>query len=328
LKDWESLFAKRRFGMRKLSVFVCVCLVAALMTAGTVQAVTIEKYEAEFTSWSGQDAAAVSPVTSSTGDTPASDFFVSFPGNATGTGWLTQGLIGLTPETAKFTYPVAGSSGGGRARFSANLTTSMVGNDGVRVEWRARYGNPDMTRAPIQIGVTETGQTGDEGAGNYEQNAYIRVQNGTNVNILRNGGSLYSDVGTLVLPGLGVGDGQYHEWAAEVVTGRISDLGDSNDSIGRWRLWLDGELLLFPTAGDAHPAMQGAHIHDGVQYSFSTFSDNGFTGAPYIGLGELNTQTNWDFEFDYVRWQNLPEPTAVMLLALGGLVLVRQRRRR
>lgn len=305
--------------MKNALLFVC----AVALVAGAAQAVIIEKYEAEFTSWSGSDGTSTSPVTSSTGHTPAGDFNMLFVGGGSqapkGTGWLTQGLIGLSPETAKFSHPGAGGSGGGRARFGAELTTSMVGSEGVRVEWRAKYGSYGMGRAPIQIGVTDTGLSGDL-PGNVEQNAYIRVQNGTNIDIQRNGGGLYTDIGTLVLPGVGVGDGQFHEWAVEVLCGA--------DGAGHWSLWLDGEKLLFPTVADTNEQMQGAHTYEGVEYSFATFSDSSFSGAPYIGLGEVNTQEMWDFEFDYVRWQNLPEPATLSLLAIGGGLMLRRRPRR
>ena len=80
--------------MKNALLFVC----AAALLAATAQAAIIEQYEAEFQSWAGQDADAHSPVTSSTGDTPASDFSMIWIGAAQGTGWLTQGMIGLSPH--------------------------------------------------------------------------------------------------------------------------------------------------------------------------------------------------------------------------------------
>jgi hypothetical protein len=70
------------------------------------------------------------------------------------------------------------------------------------------------------------------------------------------------------------------------------------------------------------------------QWSFRTFTSTseGFSGDPYIGLGDLNTQDAWDMEFGYVNYRDdgfsghwVPEPTTLLLLAIGGC-LVRRRR--
>jgi hypothetical protein len=289
-------------------LFVSLAAVT-LMMIGTAQAIAVEKYEAEFTSFTGSDATAESPVTSSTGDTPAGNFNLSPTGfvgignwEPRGVDWLTQGLISGSPETAKFSHPGTGGTGGGRARFSAPLTSSMAASDGVKVAWSASYGDYAIGRGPIQIAVTDDGTN----AGT-QYNVYYRVQNGTTLQILENGGGLYGDIDALTIPT--VSDGDYHTWVSTVKV---------DSGAAYWDLQLDGAQLLF-TGADGSPVL------DGDQYSFKTDPDS-FTGDPYIGLGELNTQEIWDFEFDYVNWQNVPEPASFALLAAGLCCLLAWRR--
>ncbi len=278
-----------------------------LMMAGMAQAAAIEKYEAEFTSFTGSDASSVSPVTSSTGDTPAGDFTILYNGVSQGVDWLTQGLISGSPETAKFSYPGTGGAGNARARFGAPLTSSMAANDGVNVTWNARYGDYSIGRGPIQIAVYDTGtQAGTP------YSAYLRVQNGTSLAILNNSGNHYGGIDILTIPT--VADGEYHTWESTVKV---------DSATAYWDLHLDGTQLLF-TGLDGSPTL------DGTQYSFLTAS-SAFTAIPqgsgaYIGLGELKSQEVWDFEFDYVRWQNIPEPGSLALLAAGLCCLLARRR--
>jgi hypothetical protein len=269
---------------RKLLVSLAA---VTLMMTGTARGGSIEQYEAEFTSFASSDAGAVSPVTSSTGHTPAGDFTVTFVGGGgqapKGTDWLTQGLIGGSPETAKFSHPGTGGAGSGRARFAAPLTSSMTANDGVNVIWSARYGDYPIGRGPIQIAVWDDGS-----ATGTPYTVYYRVQDGTTLQILQNGGQLYVDIDELTIPD--VADGEYHTWESTVKV-------DSETAY--WDLQLDGEQLLFSGA-------DGNQTLDGTLYSFRTSSE-AFTpisqgSGAYIGLGELNTQEVWDFEFDYVRW--------------------------
>jgi hypothetical protein len=295
--------------MTRRSFLVSVTLsvtVVVLMLAGTAQALVIEKYEADFTSFAGSDASAVSPVTSSTGHTPAGDFTVTFVGGGgqapKGTDWLTQGLIDGSLETAKFSHPGTGGAGGGRARFSAPLTSSMAANDGVQVAWSASYGDYAIGRGPIQIAVTDDGTN----AGT-EYNVYYRVQNGTTLQIQNNSGNLYGDIDALTIPT--VSDGDYHTWVSTIKV---------DGGTAYWDLQLDGAQLLFTGA-------DGSSMLNGDQYSFKT-DPNDFTGDPYIGLGEVNTQETWDFEFDYVNWQNVPEPASLALLAAGLCYLLAWRR--
>ena len=136
---------------------------------------------------------------------------------------------------------------------------------------------------------------------------YYRVQDGTTLQIQSNSGSLYGDIDALTIPT--VSDGDYHTWVSTVKV-------DSGTAY--WDLQLDGAQLLFTGAS-------GSPVLDGDQYSFKT-GPNDFSGDPYIGLGELNTQETWDFEFDYVHWQNVPEPASLALLAAGLCCLLAWRR--
>ena len=196
--------------VRKLLVSLAA---VTLMMTGTARGGCIEKYEAEFTSFTGSDASAVSPVTSSTGDTPAGDFTVTFIGTGgqapKGTDWLTQGLINGSPGDRQVLTPWHGGAGSGRARFRCPLTSSMAANDGVTVAWSARYGDYPIGRGPIQIAVWDDGN-----ATGTPYTVYYRVQNGTTLQIQSNSGQLYSTIDALTIPD--VADGEYHTWESTV----------------------------------------------------------------------------------------------------------------
>lgn len=238
-------------------------------------------------SFTGTDNSAVASYTDTAGGNPNS-FTVTFPlGGSAPPGWLTQGTRGSVPTTAKFFNP-PGDGQGGRARFSTPLPTSMDANGGVAFAWTARYGNYAMGRAPIQLAVTDTGQP--DTAGGVEYNAYIRVQNGTTLAIQSNSGSLYSTIDPLTIAN--VADGQYHQWSASIIT-----VGTR----AHWKLYLDGVQLLFTGVDGAHTFDPGGGA---VQFSFQT-GTNGFSGDPYMGLGDLQTgQDQWDFEFDCVAYRD------------------------
>jgi len=169
--------------------------------------------------------------------------------------------------------------------------------------------NYAMLRAPIQIAITDTG--GPQGPGVLAFNAYLRVQNGTTLAIQSNSGSLYSTISALTIPN--VADGQYHEWTTQILV---------REGMAYWDLRLDGTQLLFG-------GTDGSPVLEARQYSFRT-GPNSFSGNPYIGLGELQSgaANGWDFEFDYVRFQNLPEPATLVFLGAGALGLIRRRRQR
>jgi len=254
---------------------------AVLMMAGVGQAT---QWVADFTNWAGQDATAVSTYTDTDGGNPNS-YTVTFNGAAgLPAGWLTQGNRGGAPTTAKFTNAAGG--GNGRARFSTALPASMDANGGISIGWNVRYGSYAMTRAPVQIAVTDSGAT--QTAGGVEYNCYIRVQNGTALRILSNGGGTYGQIDELPV---NVADGQYHQWSCAVITA---------DGVAHWKMWLDGTLLLFTGIDGAHQFDPGTGLED---FSFRT-TPNDFTGDPYIGLGELNSQDIWDFEFDCVSYKD------------------------
>lgn len=246
-----------------------------------VQATT---WLADFTSvapevWTASDSAAKADYADTTGSNPNA-FTVTFNG-ATGLspGWLTQGERGGVPTTAKFWNP-AGDGKGGRARFSTPLPSSMDAAGGVSFGWTARYGSYAMARAPIQLAVTDTGVTGG-----VQYNVFLNLQNGTSLRVQSNGGSYYSTIDALTIPN--AGDGQYHQWSCAVITA---------EGTAHWKLWLDGTQLLF-TGTD------GAHTYNGEQFSFKT-GTNAFSGAPYVGLGDLQSTDVWDFEFDCVTYKD------------------------
>jgi len=270
------------------------------VAAGSVRAT---EWVADFTSvppesWSGSDNSAVANYTDTTGANPNS-YTVTYQGAGNvPAGWLTQGSRAGAPTTARF-WNVQDSING-RARFSTPLPTTMDLAEGISVGWKMRVGSANVTRGPIQIAATVSGSAG--GSSPQAFNAYIRLRNSGDpsgnsyIDIVRNGGGLYRDltgsndplrVDTLVL-GSNLAD-TYHDWSAAVVY-------NASDNKAYWKLWLDGTLLLF-TGPSGSPTLNGE------QYSFRTFQE-GFTGAEYIGLGELNSQDVWDFEFDCVAYKD------------------------
>lgn len=292
-----------------------------LAAAGSVQG-TI--WVSDFDNWSGQDLNAVSSYTDTNGGNPKS-FTVTYNDlSGLPAGWLTQGDVAGN-KTAKFSNAVDSITG--RARFSTPTASSMDLAEGISVVWEMRVGAANVTRGPIQITGTVSG-TGT-GTSTDAFNAYIRLRNSGDpsgnsyVDIQRNGGGLYKDltgtndplrVDTLVL-GSNLAN-EFHTWCAAVIH-------NPDDNKAYWKLWLDGTLLLFS-------GPSGSPVLNGEQYSFRTFQE-GFTGASYIGLGELNKQDAWDFEFGFVNYRDdgvmffVPEPSALLLFAAGSLLLTRRR---
>jgi hypothetical protein len=274
--------------MRKAASVLTV-VASSLLATGAALAT---EWVAGFTSTSpesftGTDNTAVANYTDTLGGNPNS-YTVTFPlGGSAPAGWLTQGSRGSVPTTAKFLNP-PGDGMGGRARFSTPLPATMDANGGVAFAWTARYGSYAMGRAPIQLCVTDTGQP--DTAGGVEYNAFIRVQNGTTLAIQSNGGTLYTTIDALTISS--VADGQYHQWSASVIT---------SGTLAHWKLYLNGAQLLFSGVDGAHQFDPGTGFQ---QFSFQTGS-NGFSGNPYIGLGDLQTgQDQWDFEFDCVAYKD------------------------
>jgi hypothetical protein len=165
-----------------------------------------------------------------------------------------------------------------------------------------RVGNYALNRAPLQIcfpRVTgpygEDGETSGGGIPGNQFNAFIRLSNGTNVAILRNGGAQYAGINTLVLP-VSLAD-EYHQWTASVCY-------NAADTFAYWNLWVDGQKLMF-TGSNADGSAGSPVGPGGATFSFRTFQEDP-TGDPYIGLGELGISTDiWDFEFDWVRLLSL-----------------------
>jgi hypothetical protein len=267
---------------------------AAAVAVGLAASVQATEWVADFTSvapesWSLSDNDAVANYTDTTGANPNS-YTVTYKGaGAVPAGWLTQGSRAGTPTTAKF-WNAPGANTSGRARFATPLPLSMDGNGGVSVGWTARYGSYVMTRAPVQIAFFDDGtSTG------VRYNAYICVQNGTQVRIHDNNGNAYASIDELTLAS-SVGDGQYHQWSCAVIT---------SAGLAHWKLWVDGVQLLFGNTNGAHTFDAGSGSE---QFSFQTAS-NSFTSitgpsGAYIGLGELNSQDIWDFEFDCVAYKD------------------------
>ena len=206
--------------MMTRQIFIMVSAAAvALIVTGSAQATEWANdfsNNIPFENWTGKEAGAVSAYTDSTGGN-IREFNVSFVGTGgqdpKGSDWLTQGQRAGVPTTAKFTHPGIGGTGGGRARFSSDLPTSMDANGGLSFAWVARYGDYAMGRGPVQIAVTDTGA--DDGSGT-EYNAYFRVQDGTTLSIRNNSGGAYGDIDPKNIPN--VADGGYHAWSVAVKT--------------------------------------------------------------------------------------------------------------
>jgi hypothetical protein len=179
----------------------------------------------------------------------------------------------------------------------------------------------DAVRGPVQIGVPAASVDGGGDPGRF--NTYLRVRQESTgerrwlVCPLRNGG-VWWGVGEYVLPE-DIGD-EWHDWKVVWRYGEYADYGgEYGGEVRNWCLWdvyMDGEHLLFP--GD-----HGSPVFEGQTYSFRTFTND---TVDYIaGLGELHWHPDWNFEVDYVNVRNVPEPAAVVLLALGGLLMRRRR---
>ncbi len=256
----------------------------------------LQQFNAEFTTFTGSDATAQSPLESCDLNTLNNRTFVVHQGNDyinLPTGWLTQGSIAGTPTTADF-YTPAGDGFTGRARFRGPIPFDNTYDPakGMAVAWRMWVASTDaIVRGPIQITFPRAAGPFGEDQGTSAIpgevfSAYIRVQNGADIRILGNSGGVYANVGQLTLPN-SIADA-FHQWTAGICY-------NSADQMAYWNLWLDGDKLLF---GGTDGSVLGP---GGDLFSFRT-GLNDVTGDPYIGLGENAAgEDAWDFEFDWVR---------------------------
>jgi hypothetical protein len=262
----------------------------------------IQQFNAEFTTFTGSDLTAVSPILSCDPSvTTSREFYVQASSGLDVGGldsnWLSQGSLGGVPTTALFNNPAGPSSIGnglGRARFRGFLPfdASFDSAKGMAVAWSMRVGSGDtITRGPIQIvfpsvkGPYGTDETVSVLAGEM-YNVYVRVQNGMDVRILNNGGGAIGTISQATLDNT-IAD-SYHQWTAGVCY-------NAADQMAYWNLWVDGEKIMF---GGANGSVQGP---GGDIFSFRTGRED-VTGDPYIGLGENGSGEDvWDFEFDWVR---------------------------
>ncbi len=288
----------------KSPVFGLCMVMVALVMAGPAHA-ELMSFESDFTSWTGTDAGATSPVSSSTGHAPASDWTVTYDG-ATGEadpGWLTQGDIGGTLTTAKFTHDSQTTSA--RARFSAALPAEWVyyglQDTSLQVDFRLKcYSGYDGGGGPIQISYPTV-------YGMFA--AYIRVrQQGAQIRPLNSGTNDVQGVQPLSLP-LG---SDWHSWTVVATYGEYADYGDGAKHWAYWDLYVDGAQYFF---GGVH----GSPVFNGRTYSFRTSRDDVSSREPLyilrgdgrIGLGEMRDDAEkWGFEFDYVNFSAdyVPQP--------------------
>jgi hypothetical protein len=315
-------------------------MLCAGMVGLFVQPAGATVWSSQFDTWSGSDGTSASTYTDTTGANPRSYGIWTASSNWSGlaAGWLTQGTIEGTNKTAKFNNVADAKNG--RARFGTALPSTMDSNGGVAVAWRMRVGPTNPGRGPFQICLTSDGAVHTPTTENaLTISAFIRVRNnggtgGSVIDIQRNGGSSYSTatdplkIDVLTLP-TNISN-EWHQWSASVIR-------DQATGYGYWKLWLDGSQLLFTgSAGSPTFDPDGAGPEVSQQFSFATKILEGFDGTvhnePYIGLGDLNSQDAWDFEFDYVNYKDdgigyfVPEPASLMLLVLGAGLLSRRRK--
>lgn len=322
---WD-LFWKEETGM-KARLDWGVVVLATVLLAWAASPAMATAWLNHFDNWSGSNLTSVSDYTDTNGQNPRSytvTYNTGMGGVTQSVPYLYQGDIGSGNKTAAFwNEPGTGS---GRIRFATPLPASADLNEGIEVEWSMRVGFTNTGRGPIQIAGTALG---DSGSLATPFNAYIRLQNtggldgNSHIDIQRNGGGLYKDlsgtndplrVDRLTLP-TNIGD-EFHTWKALVIR-------NPDENKAYWKLYLDGKQLLFT-------GPSGSPVWNGQQYSFKTFQE-GFgssgTNDPYIGLGDLNSQDSWEFEFDYVGFTDVPEPGCLALLGLSSLLVVARRRR-
>ncbi|HPZ97248.1 MAG TPA: hypothetical protein PLT93_03855 [Phycisphaerae bacterium] len=253
-----------------------------------------QQFNAEFTQFTGTDLMAVSPVESCDPAVATTrTFAVAFNdvGNLV-SDWLTQGEVDGVPTTAKFYNPADGLRGRVRFRTHLPFDESFDPIKGMAVAWSMKVASDDtIVRGPIQITFPRV--TGPFGQSDTESsvagevfNVFIRVQNGTDIQILNNGGSVHSTIGTYTLSN-SIAD-TFHQWTAAVCY-------NPDDQMAYWNLWVDGEKIMFTGTNGSVPGPQGD------VFSFRTNLEN-VSGDPYIGLGELGSGEDlWNFEFDWVR---------------------------
>jgi hypothetical protein len=300
----------------------------AMLATGSAYGTT---WMADFTNWSGVDAAAQSSYTDTSGANP-DYFFCTTPQGSPAPGFLTQD----SGTYVKFSDPAGGVAP--RWRFRNTLPTSMKGTNGFGVAWRMNlFDDRNFNRGPVQISFTADGTS----AGT-PYDAYFLIKStlvGTDIQYTvqpqANGGSVYSGINAYTLPVLNQLLNGWHTWTAtaKVLAAEEFPAGSGTmKQFAYFNLWLDGTPIFFTGGPNATSGTQGSPVGpDGLTYSFRVASES--VSPQYIGLGDLGYDNYQNYAFDWVSFRDdnngyfVPEPAALLLLAAGGGLMLGRRRR-
>ena len=267
-----------------------------------------DQLNAEFTEFLGTDRTASSPLVSTDPTDLVTRRFTLSSNSVVddlGSGWLVQGHSDQAPTTARFWNPLDGKTG--RARLIAPQGFGPLYDPlkGLAVAWRMKLGDYAIVRGPIEISFAATpgplptkfdSTTIPQG---MTFNAYVLIEYGRAVSILRNGGPKYEGIDTLLLPASVANE--YHQWTAGVCY-------NPEDGRAYWNLWLDGNQLMF--AGNSADGSAGSPVGPGgLVFSFRTWAND--TGHdPFVAIGDMGVPypDYWDMEFDWVRLVSWSQP--------------------
>lgn len=287
----------------------CALLLLCCLPAPLLAQPEYMSFESHFTTWAGVDATATSPVTSSTGHTPGSDWRVTYD-QGTGRaapGWITQSTRDGIPTTARFFHTMPPSPLTSRFRWSADYPAAWI------------TGGLQDTGLTVFAGMMfAPGFEPSDRGGLYVSfptvhgafNVYLCVRNPAanptqTIVFPSNGGFTNPSYGADPL-GLTAGGGgprtiagEWHDWTIIAEYGEFAHYGGTLGPAvpthwAYWDVYLDGEQLLF--AGE-----NGSPVFNGHTYSFRSWTQG---TATEVALLEMTRVSFYDFASDYVNFSN------------------------